>query len=72
VSLGNAPESDCPAAQIHSIDVERLQSACQESEMREGLLSEPDTLRGDDDLCLPVTEIITSFLDQPNRDFLVP
>jgi len=42
-------------AQIHSIDVERLQSACRESEMREGLL-----------------KIITSFLDQPNRDFLVP
>ena len=72
VLLGNTPESDCSSAQVHSIDVERLQSACRESEMRDGLLSEPSTLHGEDDLCLPVTEIIASFLDQPNRDFLVP
>lgn len=45
--------SDCPAAQIHSVDVERLRTACREPEMREGLLSEPNAQRGEDDLCLP-------------------
>ena len=40
----NTTETDGSARQIHSIDVERLQSVCREEEMRQGLQREPSCI----------------------------
>jgi hypothetical protein len=71
--LSDTPETDCSARQIHSIDVERLQSACQESEMRQRIHGEPSKLLIETtNHYLLETEIIASFTEHPKCDFLIP